>query len=653
MNRFRCEVCCKEDTSIFHCDYCGGYFCAEHHLPENHNCPNKPPPKNEATTNSEDSICIECKTKLNDGTLKNVTNCPYCQRPMCNSHLRPKPIFIPDFKDTGKRYKEIQEIIEKDLRADDGHPCLPYTKIFWKEYEKRQERYKKQLEQLVHKPLFAYRKEEELEEAPYEPLIKKSYFKETNKTSRRKIPLRKLIALFLIIIVFVVALQNTSVILMTLDRIKNLFLSQIESPLEPIQTPTPTPAPPMPTYKPTPIPTPTPMPTSTRLSTTICFEGFSVTQNGTHLIIEDYSSEWAPQYSISLKNGTRLFNLVPYKVEGDAIIAEYAYISRNYTKEIYSLNEISRRLPLEYSAYIFEIYTHDRRYDFILDSGSPRILFGDYSHVYYLPSISLGNTIYDVILKDFNETVFQRIKESVFTNISKQDDALSRVWHLVEWVDLNIKYEFSKFLPYIYDPLTFMEMKIGVCIDYAVFYVAGIFTIGFDEAYVLTFNTSRGGHAVAGIAYNQSMLILEQKLPMVELQDYIEFSEIILNASVHMPIYAYKIEHMDGDFVIEFFELDSSKYMDTSPLDGLTYDFVKDIELSLSQKLKASVTNTKLFYSLKWSWENLRFYTNILHTQWVEYISNIITKQFIKGNIKPRYLNVDKADSTTLLIHYD
>lgn len=203
MNRFRCGVCGKEDVPVFNCNYCGGCFCTEHHLPENHNCPNKPPPKNEATTNSEDSICIECKTKLNDDTLKNVTKCPYCQRPMCNYHLRPKPIFIPDFKDTGKRYKEVQEIIEKDLHADDGHPCLPYTKIFWKEYEKRQERYKKQLEQLVHKPLFTLKREKsvQLERA------KNAMFQEKlNKPKKVKKKIRKLITNILFAIVFFVML---------------------------------------------------------------------------------------------------------------------------------------------------------------------------------------------------------------------------------------------------------------------------------------------------------------------------------------------------------------------------------------------------------------------------------------------------------------
>jgi Zn-dependent protease len=35
----RCSVCGKEILMPFRCSYCGGYFCAEHRLPEKHNCP--------------------------------------------------------------------------------------------------------------------------------------------------------------------------------------------------------------------------------------------------------------------------------------------------------------------------------------------------------------------------------------------------------------------------------------------------------------------------------------------------------------------------------------------------------------------------------------------------------------------------------------
>ncbi|HDI07820.1 MAG TPA: hypothetical protein ENF76_05615 [Candidatus Bathyarchaeota archaeon] len=35
----KCQKCNKEVLLPFKCPYCGGYFCSEHRLPENHDCP--------------------------------------------------------------------------------------------------------------------------------------------------------------------------------------------------------------------------------------------------------------------------------------------------------------------------------------------------------------------------------------------------------------------------------------------------------------------------------------------------------------------------------------------------------------------------------------------------------------------------------------
>jgi len=39
----KCKQCGKEVILPFECKFCGHYFCTEHRLPENHNCPNQPP----------------------------------------------------------------------------------------------------------------------------------------------------------------------------------------------------------------------------------------------------------------------------------------------------------------------------------------------------------------------------------------------------------------------------------------------------------------------------------------------------------------------------------------------------------------------------------------------------------------------------------
>ena len=36
----KCQVCSRESLIPFRCPFCGGQFCSEHRLPENHACPN-------------------------------------------------------------------------------------------------------------------------------------------------------------------------------------------------------------------------------------------------------------------------------------------------------------------------------------------------------------------------------------------------------------------------------------------------------------------------------------------------------------------------------------------------------------------------------------------------------------------------------------
>lgn len=55
----KCNFCDKEVTLPYTCPYCGGEFCVEHHLPENHNCPNlkeATPPSAKPPTSGASSI---------------------------------------------------------------------------------------------------------------------------------------------------------------------------------------------------------------------------------------------------------------------------------------------------------------------------------------------------------------------------------------------------------------------------------------------------------------------------------------------------------------------------------------------------------------------------------------------------------------------
>lgn len=71
MNQLQCETCGKKDALVFHCNYCGGYFCAEHHLPENHNC------NNFTSVRNPFSAPIVSRTKMWWGESRKFM-CPKC-----------------------------------------------------------------------------------------------------------------------------------------------------------------------------------------------------------------------------------------------------------------------------------------------------------------------------------------------------------------------------------------------------------------------------------------------------------------------------------------------------------------------------------------------------------------------------------------------
>jgi hypothetical protein len=123
----------------------------------------QPPTKDTKTTPISESVCVECETKFKDSSLKVVTICPICQRPVCDMHRVSKLAYIPDFKHTSKAIKEAQEIIrnQKDCLREKGHPCLPYTLDFWKQYDLEKERKKQRIKNQMDG--FGYITDEEVE----------------------------------------------------------------------------------------------------------------------------------------------------------------------------------------------------------------------------------------------------------------------------------------------------------------------------------------------------------------------------------------------------------------------------------------------------------------------------------------------------------
>jgi hypothetical protein len=80
-----------------------------------------------------------------------VYRCKYCGRYFCKDHIDPLPVL--SFYQVTTAEEPIRSELEKIWRSEKGHPCYPYTQIFWDNLEKaereRQEKEKEALDKLL------------------------------------------------------------------------------------------------------------------------------------------------------------------------------------------------------------------------------------------------------------------------------------------------------------------------------------------------------------------------------------------------------------------------------------------------------------------------------------------------------------------------
>jgi len=82
----KCAYCDRDIEGLpFKCHYCGQYFCAEHHLPENHECPGLSRRRPSLEPN-EGLRCAYCGKLLTEVPFR----CKYCGKYFCTEHHLPE-----------------------------------------------------------------------------------------------------------------------------------------------------------------------------------------------------------------------------------------------------------------------------------------------------------------------------------------------------------------------------------------------------------------------------------------------------------------------------------------------------------------------------------------------------------------------------------
>ncbi len=278
------------------------------------------------------------------------------------------------------------------------------------------------------------------------------------------------------------------------------------------------------------------------------------------------------------------------------------------------------------------------------------------------------------ILDGLREIIKNRLKLNIG---GKNLDLTNVIWYILRWIEENIAYDYEKELAgikYINNPLTTISRGKGTCIDYAILTSALLQSLNVTPTYILMFRNFN--HAVAAISLNNTLFILDQQLPPIELQDYIEY---ILNSS-NVIIDLIEIESAGSEVIIHISNnLRLSHVVDTYPNDTLPNlstnvalaikQFLKyyNVSLIIESRLKKFIEYKLLGTELRLYLKSLgglpvkantsltKLYSPLFKRQWIRYLAyrfiNIIN-EFIKSrpNVTTYYFWSLVSDDKLMII---
>ncbi|MCD6301125.1 MAG: hypothetical protein J7L82_03540 [Staphylothermus sp.] len=381
----------------------------------------------------------------------------------------------------------------------------------------------------------------------------------------------------------------------------------------------------------------------------------TITVNNDKLIVEHYD-RWLPYLWISINNNT--IHLPPYPLyeyNTTAVPATYVYINSTYSRAEYPLNEIIKQIKVFYKdgANIELNIDVESKLCYIELIENDTLGFTTCDNAIYLPSISFyGDSMYDVIVYDVNTTVIEFLQNQLINELGATS-YYDLVWKLLEWIDENTEYEYIYAIYDVKTPIEFYYERIGICADYAVFTASALLAGGFNETYILEFNTIEEAHATAGVEINGVLYILDQRLPVYEWNDYVEY--VFKPEGTVMQILKISLDE-HGSSVIEIRPINPNqlmimnKYPDTYPSDTIPEQLVHDAMTILSNKLGFTYTSSCLYNQYyRWElldWEVLKAYTPLFHRQFASLLASTIEKYLYSDLSKARCVWSTIKDNT-------
>lgn len=248
-----------------------------------------------------------------------------------------------------------------------------------------------------------------------------------------------------------------------------------------------------------------------------------------YLVVE-YRGRWLPHLWLEFNGNT--YHLVPYFVKDNyAIIADYVFINTSLSIAKYWIIDIFRSRSNSATAELI-VKTPETSKKCVITYSNNELKITTCSSIIVKESSTTSPftksiSIHEAILNYVNQSAIKYIRQNLLRDKEDWDLALLSIY-ILTWLETNTRYSYEKALSSylqftIYDPITFFERKSGVCVDYALFTVTALLAGGAKEAYILLIDTGLGPHAAAAVKINNTIYVLDQKLPLYELRNYLSY----------------------------------------------------------------------------------------------------------------------------------
>ncbi len=238
----------------------------------------------------------------------------------------------------------------------------------------------------------------------------------------------------------------------------------------------------------------------------------------------------------------------------------------------------------------------------------------------------------------YNPSTLEEIKSIIYGNLTLQTNQ-EKIWRALKWVDENIMYDYEKSkagVKYVNDPLTTIRERKGICTDYSVLLTSALLSANIQPVYILSLEDYL--HAAAAVCLDNTVYILDQHLPPIELQDYAEY---ILGGDLG-KIRVIQIRLINGEPTIELFNEVELYLTDYYPEDDTPSNISREVAASIKKShpnlipdprlrslIDTSILSTKLtigspvLAGIKVSTKVpvTAYYSPVFRAQWVEYLT--------------------------------